>query len=326
MIDKKILFVVAGHYGLGMGHTYRVLDLSNNLKHINQIILCTKNSLNSYEFLRTKIQHSNIMLQDDNKELIDYVIKIKPDLVIHDILNTEKNYIKIIRTYGINVINFEDLGSGAKYANMVINALYYHSIESNVLLGHEYFDLREEFLTCNNTETKTNIENVLVSFGGEDKYNITLRLLNILICHSALLNANINVVIGPAYKYDEEISKYLNYSNIKIFKNPINISKIMRICDFAVVSNGRTPLELAKLIIPSIVISTNNRELEHEFPNIAGFYHLGLHEIVTDKQINKTVSLISEYHNREKIKIRLAQLKIGHGKKIIMNKILDLLN
>ena len=57
-------------------------------------------------------------------EIADRILDLKPNLVINDILNTKKNYILKLRSKGIKVINFEDLGAGAKHSDLTINELY----------------------------------------------------------------------------------------------------------------------------------------------------------------------------------------------------------
>ena len=49
---------------------------------------------------------------------------INPDVIVNDILDTSTYYIKSLKKLKYKVINFEDLGDGCKYADVVINAIY----------------------------------------------------------------------------------------------------------------------------------------------------------------------------------------------------------
>ena len=53
----------------------------------------------------------------------------------------------IIKQNNIKVINFEDLGKGIKYADLVINELYENPIlkNNNIVWGHKYALLRRIF-------------------------------------------------------------------------------------------------------------------------------------------------------------------------------------
>ena len=83
-----------------------------------------------------------------NKEDIENkIISYQPLLVINDILNTSKKYVKNLKNNNIKVINFEDLGKGAIYTDFVINELYDKPMFSglNIFWGSKYFFVRDEF-------------------------------------------------------------------------------------------------------------------------------------------------------------------------------------
>ena len=68
----------------------------------------------------------------------------------------------------------------------------------------------------------------------------------------------------------------------------------------AISSNGRTIFELAQMNIPSIVVSSNKRELKHDFSNTEnGFINLGL---FNDEVFNKINLAFNELINNEKLR------------------------
>lgn len=61
---------------------------------------------------------------EDNQDFFAYLEETKPDILINDILNTDAAYMMEVKKNVRRVINFEDIGDGAIYADAVINALY----------------------------------------------------------------------------------------------------------------------------------------------------------------------------------------------------------
>lgn len=318
---KKILFVVAGYPGIGMGHVFRVYDLAKKLSGYKILILCTKKSLNAFNFLQ-QFNDNEIILQNDSMSILDYIKNISPNIVINDILNTSKVYIESIINLGIRVINFEDIGEGAMYADLTINAIYSYGSGKKCLYGHEYFDLRDEFINSDRAVIRKKVKKILLTFGGEDQNNLSLKFLKIL--ESSLSELNFEIITGPAYSYNLELSNYIKLSGVNIAwsKNVVNMHNHMLSADLVISSNGRTTYELAALGIPSIIISANEREMTHTFAGSAGFINLGLHTHVSDLDFIKAVKTLMPYKKRLNIHNDLLRLNLTEGKNKIINEIL----
>ena len=62
-------------------------------------------------------------------------------------------------------MNFDDLGVGVEYADVVFDSLYEHDLsESNVFSGHEYYVLRDEFYFQPLKVITQEVKNVLIIF------------------------------------------------------------------------------------------------------------------------------------------------------------------
>ncbi|KHD27711.1 hypothetical protein [Xenorhabdus nematophila] len=85
--------------------------------------------------------------------------------------------------------------------------------------------------------------------------------------------------------------------------------------DIAIVSNGRTVYELAALGIPSISISSNEREDLHNFPEEAGFLKLGLHSNIPDDLFIKSLINILDYKTRLAIHKKTNEIDLKKWKK-----------
>ncbi|RAX09233.1 hypothetical protein CKY10_12320 [Photorhabdus sp. HUG-39] len=311
-----------------MGHTFRVADLSKSLKNNDVYVLCTHESINAFNYLKSL--DIKLILQNRNIPIYQYVKKINPNLVINDTLDTDESYIDAIKNLGKKIITFEDTGSGVKKTDLTINAIYSSGRYPHVLYGHNYIDLRDEFISSNRIKINKMVKSILLSFGGEDPNNLTLRFLKLLSTCNFFQDIIVTVITGPAYPFTQELNSFLNFGNYKNIQWINNIktgmSQHMLAADIAISSNGRTVYELAALGIPSISISANKRENLHYFSNTVGFFKLGLHNDISDDVFINSIIKIFDYETRLKIHRQTMCLDIKTGKERIIKNIIKFLN
>lgn len=293
---KKILFVVTGNATVGLGHVYNTLIMASDIMNHDIQFLADEESQLAFE----KISAMNfpVIQQNNGMDLVKLIETIGPDLVINDRLDTTAHYIKSIRSLGVKVINIEDLGEGARDADLVINAIY---PEEKVISGHyfgqDYFLIRDEFLIGRRTEVKPTVKNILITFGGVDPNNYTLRILSSVYEHCLKKRIKIDIVAGLGYDKYETL---VDFDNVNIFRDVKNISEYMSQADLIFTSAGRTVYEIAALGIPAIVLAQNDRELLHFFANHEyGFVNLGLGtEISNDTILEQFVTVSESYEKR----------------------------
>jgi spore coat polysaccharide biosynthesis predicted glycosyltransferase SpsG len=208
-------------------------------------------------------------------------MSLEPDLVVNDMLDTTSEYILKLKSSGVRVVNFEDLGAGAALTDITFNELYTEPIieGKNIRWGHDYCFLREEFSYASARSFNPNIKNVLVTFGGTDQHNLTQRVLSGILPFCIENGIHVQVVAGPGYLFKNELADFIADKcprDVDFTSATGIISKIMEMSDIAICSNGRTVYELAHMNIPSIVISQHPREVKHSFASAEnGFIHLG---------------------------------------------------
>ena len=176
------------------------------------------------------------------------------------------------------VINFEDVGPGAKYADAVINALYEKGDKlHNEYYGSKYFCIRDEFLEEEPKEFSEEVKNILIIFGGSDPSDLTARLYEVCkVLHGKYPDIQFHFLIGFAYLNKDKIVTD-EENNIYVHNDVKRVSAYMNKMDLAVTSQGRTVYELASMGVPSIVMAQNEREAEHVFAGIQnGFINLGI--------------------------------------------------
>ena len=324
---KRIVFNVIGSIEIGMGHIYHSLSLAHEITDHEIIFVCDE----QYGIAVEKIalmDYKVIATPDVQKTIID----LKPDIVINDILNTDLEYIQNLKLNNIKVVNFEDLGSGVKKADLVINELYDipQLKGNNFLWGYEYLALRDEFEDATRHKYKDNITSVLITFGGTDQNNLTLVTLKSIISLAQKLNIKIYIVCGGGYIFKAELEIYLNqhsYKNIELTYAVGVMSQIMEQTQIAFSSNGRTVYELADMNIPTIVISHHERENGHTFANLEkGFINLGVYDNKTSSLIsNKFEKLVLDNDYRKVLFLNISKYSFRENKKKLVRKILELI-
>jgi spore coat polysaccharide biosynthesis predicted glycosyltransferase SpsG len=311
----NILIRVDGNNTIGLGHIYRTLALSKGI--LNHNIIFVSKEENQLGINMIQKNNYNLKSFSNSGQFWEIVKKIKPSIVINDILDTEKEYIEKLKNLQIFVINFEDLGEGAKLADIVINALYDKKNSfKNYYWGKDYYILREEFLLIGKKEIKKNVNNILITYGGVDPNNYSKKILEII----EQLNLNdieINVILGLGYKNPEKLKEDTKDFNLKltIKQNVKDISKYMYEADLSFTSGGRTVYELASIGIPTIVLAQNKRELLHTFAHEDnGIINLGLGYKCSDQNIrDNLLNLIEDFDLRKKNNILMLKNNLRSG-------------
>lgn len=315
---KKILFVVSGNREIGLGHVYNTLSIANEILNHEICFLVDHNS----KLAQEKIIESNyrcFIQKSDN--IVEDIHEINPHVIINDILDTSEDYMNTLSLKYNKIINFEDLGVGAKYANLVVNAMYpeqtfmkYH------YFGSKYFILRDEFLFTRSKIIQEVVSHVLISFGGVDPNNYTFRTLKIIYDFCLTNNIKIHVITGLGYNHDEELTQH--FPEISLKKNVFNISDEILNSDLVFTSAGRTTFEIASIGTPAIILCQNERESTHFFASHKnGFCNLGLGYKIEDDIILSAFKECLKAENR----ISMSKLMLAHnlkkGKKRVLNLI-----
>jgi len=319
---KKILFVVTGNEKVGLGHVYNTLLLANDILNHEILFLVDKNSRLAFDKINSK--NYNVLMQE-SENIIEDIKKINPDIIINDILDTDYEYVYSLKKLNYKVINFEDLGSGSKLADLVINAIYPERDSlPNHYFGADYFLLRDEFIYSPFKDLKREVKEILITFGGVDPNNYTKKVIESVYDFCIENNIKINVIAGFGYNKFESIEKF---EKINILRNVYNISDYMLSADIIFTSAGRTIYEIASLAVPAIVLAQNERELTHFFASEEnGFLNLGLGYNVSNEEILNTFkNLVSNYDVRRQMHILMKSVDLRNGRKRVIKLIKEII-
>lgn len=327
--QKRIVFNVVGSIEKGMGHIYRALSLAHEITNHEIIFVCEE----KYQIAVDKIASTDYKVIS-SANVLKTIIDLKPSLLINDILDTKEDYIKELKNYDIKIVNFEDIGSGANVADLVINEIYDtpQLDGDNFRWGHKYYFLRDEFLDAKPHIFEDKVDSVLITFGGTDQNNLTLVTLKSIIHLAQKNDIKIYIVCGAGYLYKEQLESYINefsYKNIELTYAVGVISKIMEKTPIAFSSNGRTVYELSDMNIPSVIISHHEREATHGFSTLEkGFINLGIYnEHTTSKLITQSFEkLVFDSDYRKLLFLNIKKYGFRKNKQKVLGEILKLID
>ena len=179
-----------------------------------------------------------------------------------------------IKAEGFKLLVVDDYGHANFYhADWVLNQnisardeLYAkRSPDTKLLLGPKFAMLRKEFLAYKGwqREIAPVAKKILVTLGGSDSDNVTLKVIQALID----LDLHVKVVIGGSNPHLSEIENFIQSQNdstalIEVIVNASNMPELMAWADVAVSAAGGTCWELAFMGLPSMFVILAENQVE----------------------------------------------------------------
>ena len=322
---RRILVRVDGSSKIGLGHVHNILTILNHFR--NDEILIVMNSQNKLGYKKFQEHLYQVNFFKNDSQLFEVIKKFRPHMIFNDVLDTSINYIKKLKKEKIFVVNFEDLGDGRRYADLVFNPIYHsNKNNSNEYFGPNFACVRDEFRIWEPTVLKTSPKNVVIIFGGSDPTNKTYQVLKLLEKYK-LKNMKYSIIIGRDYKERKKLLDLISKMKkdnflIELNENIDFLSKIFHESDFAITSNGRTVFELGSLHVPMIVIPVNEREKRHTFVQKSNVgYMIQLHNESETHDFLKVFNKMLQYNIRKKFQNNLKRVNLLYGVDRVVQKI-----
>lgn len=326
MRRKRILFRVDGYVKLGLGHIYNCITLAMSMIE-HDVLLVTDAKA---EVGIKKIKETNLPYRifHTEEELQGIISEYRPDIWVNDCLNTTEEYIRDLKALVPRVVTIEDLGSGVRAADAVINALYDEDEpRKNVYSGYQYVCLRDEFQIEQPKMFSPEVKNIVIMFGGTDPSNLNRLVYDALISQNNRFKG-IRFFFITGIGYDNEMNEVVTCpkKNIFVYPNVPRVTKYLKEADLVIMGQGRSIFEAACMGIPAIVLSQNEREMSHSFAQMEhGFLNLGLGKSVDPSLIVNTLEwLVSTTAVRENMHNLMTQIPLKSGtervKRIILGE------
>lgn len=234
----------------------------------------------------------------------------------------DPTYQRLVKEAGHQLLVIDDMAHLDRYyADIVLNQnihahnLHYYFCEpyTRLLLGTKYVLLRREFWPWRNykREVPEVAKKVLVTMGGSDPDNVTLKVIKAL-AQIDIPDLEAVVVVGPSNPHRETLHRAAESSPlpISLVENAANMPELMAWADIAISAGGTTVWELLFLGVPTLTlpIANNQREITrvlNEWGFVEGLnwcqdviglevdclIYKRLHHIILDNDIRTLLSL-----------------------------------
>ena len=238
------------------------------------------------------------------------------------------DYQRALKDAGLRVLFVDDNGHAGRYcADIVLNqnihadeSMYAkRAPETRLLLGTRYVLLRKEFRAWR--EWKREIpevaRKVLVTLGGSDPDNVTLKVIEAL----GLVQGNdleaVVVAGGSNPHYDELCAAAADSpASIRVQRNVADMAELMAWADVAVSAAGSTCWELAFMGLPAalVTVAENQRQVAEGMQEEGAALNLGSHESISRADLrDRLAELLESADTRRSMSARGRGLVDGEG-------------
>lgn len=224
-------------------------------------------------FQITELTHSDwltVSQETDAIETIKLIKKINPDWVIVDHYAICDAWHAIVKKTGKKLIVIDDLADRVLNCDILINQNLGFSnkdyagkvnIDTQMLFGPKYALLRPEFREWRgfslSRRTVSPKKRVLITMGGVDAQNHTLKVLETLEFSVNAHKCEFFVVLGSLYPYVDRFNKFTDNSRINITKltDIDNMAEIMANSDICIGAAGSSSWERCCLGLPTLTFT-----------------------------------------------------------------------
>lgn len=317
----KCCFFASGNSDIGMGHIMRCVAIAEAMIEKNIGVCFYTKYKQSYDFLISK--SFNVFLYKNISDL-----NINYEYMVIDDYKISRNIFDILKQKSKKLIYIDDLNLFDYNVDLVINTgidaeniSYNFDSNKKFLLGCKYCILRKEFRQISKINISKNINNILITTGGSDKYNMTSTIFEFL---SKLFDDNIkfHIVIGQTFNKDNIVKA----SNAVLYNSPNNISQIMSKCDLAISAGGNTLYELCYLGIPTIsfIYADNQLNLVKGLNKLNCISNIGYYNKIDYSYFKDVIYKYNDFNFRNSISQNQKNLIDGNGVYRIVESILNL--
>jgi len=341
---KNVYIRVDGNLKIGMGHIMRCIALGQGFRiegfEVTFITIAyDKETIGriEYEGFPVKIlnQRCSFDLRLDLRETLNLLpVDTEFSLVVTDGYKFDQFYQQGIKEKGYPLMCIDDIANTHFYADVVLNqninanSVYYSKEPYTVLLlGTKYALIREEFLKYRRFERHfpEKAKNILLSLGGGDPENHTLKILQAL----ELLNdksLNVNVLVGLANPNIETLRKFVKNSKMKftILSNTPKMPELLKEADLSISAAGTTTWELCLLGLPGIVgiLAENQVGIANGLEEYGAFNSIGWFRDAPSEKVAKAIKWLVENKTlRSQMSRKGKQLVDGLGVERVVNEI-----
>lgn len=235
--------------------------------------------------------------QTDAEETQEYLLQEgKIDWLIVDHYGIDSRWESRLRPSVEKIMVIDDLANRTHDCDVLLDQNYskdcaryevFISKQCIQLLGPKYALVRPEFLyenDGNNSESGA-ISNILITFGGSDSTNETLKVMQALNHFKGFTVIAVLGATNTSFHLSEQDCN--NMGNVQILRDVENMADLMKWADIAVGASGSTMWERMCVGLPTLVISVadNQIKIAEECADKGAIKYLGHFSQVTKRDI-----------------------------------------
>ncbi len=268
------------------------------------------------------------------------------DLIIVDHYSLSKTWETIVHSKQAKIMAIDDLLRD-HCADVIIDQTYLrkpeeyiveHHFDGQVLAGSDYAMLRTEFNQLRECHNRVIVgkHKILITMGGVDKLNATLRVLKALSIASLDWADNINIVLSEKAPHYTLVKKFVATldDRYKLINFTNDMASLMCEATIAIGAPGTTSWERACLGLPSILIpiAENQLDIASKLESVNASIVIDFNEISTSlltalgnikenwQSFSEKNAQICDGLGTKRICAHLSPLKANDGKSIFLKK------
>lgn len=260
---KEGLFVTEASQNVGFGHLMECIAIAEQCRGFSNISFCLYNSDNRAAGI---LAGKELPSFGRDRAIEDIALDRDYDWIFMNTRNNSFSHQNSLVTRTGNFIVLDELGNIKVNCHSLINFSIndqwhkydYEGKAPRLFLGPDYYPVRDSLIRAR--ESRAQIDgSVLVTLGGADRTNTTLRLANIL---RELKGTPVTYVIGPGSGLTEDdLGPVLRDAPAqKVVKAPRNFEELMAAHQFIVSSGGNTLYEAAFLGKSTLIVWEDTHE------------------------------------------------------------------
>jgi spore coat polysaccharide biosynthesis predicted glycosyltransferase SpsG/CMP-N-acetylneuraminic acid synthetase len=328
----RVLFRVDGGGEMGMGHVYRSLAAAEALVKLRPTadicFLMRADRPEGTQYVSGKGYQVRVLPGDDASAL-PAIRDYSPNLIVNDLPSINDAYLRSLAKLGASTVNFvdslADIENPEEVAAVIIAALADEQVELDDYYAGPAFAILREAFQRRSAEIAARGRRVVLSFGGSDPQNLTLKALAALSPLAlSVSDLSVTAVLGPAFSHRAELDELLERLPYRprILSHVEHMADILVDADLVLCSGGMTVFEIAALGRPGVVLCQNAKEEARmqRFAREGSVQHLGLGTEVSEDVIREGVSrLLSDREARLRMSEAGTKLVDAHGATRVAN-------
>lgn len=326
-------------YEIGTGHVMRCLTLAKALKseNIQCKFICRILKGNLIDKIRsegffveslpvpTRLLSSDVNSyemwagvdwQTDASETLDLLKKSCYHWLVVDHYSLDAKWEKEVKHGYSKLMVIDDLENRPHDADLLVDQnlgkttnSYHNLVGPNCkrLIGPRYSILRQEFKLARQqalaSRSELDLKNILITFGGVDRFDITSKVLNSLRLDNVADNVDITIIMGataPNLKNVQRLAEKMPWAT-KVLVNVSNMADYIAKADISICSVGGTTWERCCLGLPSILIpaAKHENELACHLHDSGAALNIGPHDNVDfEKRLSSAFRILT---NKKKL-------------------------